>query len=391
MEPTLIKAQIDLSAVAHNVKELRRISEPAAKLMAVVKADGYGHGAEQIAGTALQNGADCLAVARIEEALALREAGIEAQILILGYTPPALTPILVENDITQTIFTFPMAQAYADAVPPQSKKLRCHLKIDTGMGRLGMMSDPGRLSHTGKMLMGHSFMEIESIKRLPELDVEGIYTHFACADQEDKSHARMQLDKFSDLLEKLWLSGIEFAVRHAANSAAIIDLPESHLDLVRPGIAIYGLYPSKEVRKDRLDLRPAMTFASKVIHVKNVPADFSVSYGATYKTSEPTTLATVAAGYADGVNRLLSNTGRMLVHGKSAPIVGRVCMDLTIIDVGHIPNVEVDDEVVIFGSQEEDFISADEVAEKIGTINYEVVTSISKRVPRVYIQSKGHD
>lgn len=384
MDNTLVKAQIDLGAIAHNANELRRITRPEARLMAVVKADGYGHGAIPVARTALENGAGWLGVARIEEALALREAGIAAPILVLGYTLPRLAPLLVEKDITQTVTNFAAASAYQEAIENNEKKLRVHLKIDTGMGRLGMVPDFGRTSLTGKAMMGHTFFEIESINRLPGLEVEGIYTHLACADQEDKGHASRQMERFSDFLEKLWMSGFEFSIRHAANSAAVMELPESHLDMVRCGIALYGLYPSPEIDRKQVDLRPAMSFSSKVVHVKSVPEGFSVSYGATYETSRPTTIATVAAGYADGVSRLLSNKGRVLVQGESAPIIGRVCMDLFMIDVGHIPFVEVGDEVVIFGRQADAFIGADEVAGHIGTINYEVVTSISNRVPRFH-------
>ena len=384
MDNTLVKAQIDLNAIAHNVNALRRLTHPEAKLMAVVKADGYGHGAIPVAKTALENGAGWLGVARIEEALALREAGITAPILVLGYTLPRLTPLLVENDIAQTVTSFAAANAYQEALQLNGAKLRVHLKIDTGMGRLGMVPDFGRTSLTGKAMMGQTFFEIESIKRLPGIEAEGIYTHFACADHADKTHVRSQMERFSEFLEKLWVSGFEFAIRHAANSAAVMELPESHLDMVRCGIALYGLYPSSEINQQKVELRPAMRFSSQVIHVKSVPAGFSVSYGATYETSNPTTIATVAAGYADGVSRHLSNKGRVLVQGESAPIIGRVCMDLIMIDVGHIPFIEVGDEVVFFGRQGEAFISADEVAGHIDTINYEVVTSISKRVPRFY-------
>ena len=238
-----------------------------------------------------------------------------------------------------------------------------------------------------KNAIQNTIQTIESITRLPGLTVEGIFTHFATADSADKSYADLQLNRFMELLNHLQKEGLEPPVRHAANSAALIDMPESHLDMVRPGIATYGLQPSEEVNQRNIDLQPVMTLKSRIIHVKEVIPGFNISYGITYQTKHHTTIATVPVGYADGFNRRLSSRGHMLVHGRRVPIVGRVCMDLTMLDVGGVGDVAPEDEVVVFGRQGNETVTADEIASDLDTINYEVVSAISRRVPRVYLRS----
>ena len=228
--------------------------------------------------------------------------------------------------------------------------------------------------------------ETLAIAGLNGLELEGIFTHFATADSVDKRYAEYQLDLFLNYLNRVRKAGLNPAVKHAANSAALIDMPQSHLDMVRPGIAIYGLYPSDEVNKKRLSLRLAMTLRTKVIQLKKVPAGFNISYGITYKTPKPTTIATVPVGYADGLNRLLSSRGQMLVHGERVPIVGRICMDLTMLDVGNIENVQVGDEAVIFGKQGNESLTVDEMAKSLNTISYEIVSTVTARVPRIYLK-----
>lgn len=370
-------AEIDLSAYGHNIRELKGITAARARFMAVVKADGYGHGAVQISRVALQSGADCLGVARLDEGLQLREAGIEAPILIFGFTSPEKTPVLIDNQLTQTVFSLAMAETLSKSARDCSRKLRIHIKVDTGMGRLGLLAQ--ELPGTSRV------DEVEAIAGLPAVEIEGLFTHFATADSADTSHAELQLQRFRELLRALVDRGLEIPIRHAANSAALIHLPDSHLDMVRPGIATYGLQPSSQWRRDGLDLRPALQWKTRVIHLKQVPAGFGVSYGITYRTSKPTTLATVAVGYADGLNRALSSRGQMLAGGRRAPIVGRICMDLTLLDVGEVPGVSVGDEVVILGRQKEQVLTAEDLATTLDTINYEIVTSISGRVPRVYL------
>lgn len=385
MDTSLVRAEIDLKAIAHNVGELRRITHPDALMMAVVKANAYGHGAVEVARCALQNGAQRLGVARIDEAIQLREAGIKAPILIFGYTLPEMAPELLEYNLTQTVYTPAFARALSRTAVSLGGKIKIHLKVDTGMGRLGLLSQNFKPHHSGEIINTKAVDASVAIAGLKGLELEGIFTHFATADSADKRYAKKQLDLFLDFLSRMRECGLNPAVRHAANSAALIDMPQSHLDMVRPGIAIYGLYPSPEVNKKRVSLKPAMALRARVIHIKKVPAGFNISYGITYKTKQATTIATVPVGYADGLNRLLSSRGQMLIHGKRAPIVGRVCMDFTMLDVGGIDNVRVGDEAVIFGPQGNDSITVDEMASSLNTINYEIVSTITARVPRVYL------
>lgn len=367
-------AEIDLRAIAHNIKEIRRVASPSAKVMAVVKANGYGHGAVEVSRTALANGADWLGVARVAEGVALREAGIEAPVLVLGYIPPEQSGEVVRHRLSQAVYTRDMALALDDAAAREGTRARVHFKVDTGMGRIGWVAGPGAVR------------EILELARLPHLEVEGIFTHFAAADAADKRYTLEQFQKFIEVVEELRKNGLEFPIRHAANSAAIMELPQTHLDMVRAGIVVYGLYPSDEVDRSRVDLHPAMSLKARVAYVKEVPAGFKVSYGCTYTTSRPTVIATLPLGYADGYSRLLSSRGEVLLHGRRAPVVGRVCMDQVMVDVGHIPGVKMGDEAVLIGRQGDGEISADEVAARLGTINYEVVCMVSYRVPRIYVR-----
>ncbi|MCL2336910.1 MAG: alanine racemase [Firmicutes bacterium] len=367
-------AEINLQAIAHNVRQLTGITAPGVGLLAVVKANGYGHGAIPVARTALQNGAACLGVARVAEGEALRQAGINDPVLVLGYTPPISYPSLLRNNLSQTISSLEEARALSAAAARERKKAIAHIKVDTGMGRLGFRSAaPG------------TERDILTVAALPHLEVEGIFTHFAAADSKNKDYTMEQWDQFNRLLQSLAGQGLAFRYRHAANSAAIIDLPETNLDLVRAGIAMYGAYPSDEVNKERVELRPAMTLKALVAHIKEVPPGTGISYGVTYTTPQQTVVATVSAGYADGYNRLLSSRGEVLIQGRRAPVIGRVCMDQFMVDVGHLPGVTAGDEVVLLGRQGAEEISADELAAKTGTISYEVFCMINARVPRIYL------
>jgi alanine racemase len=348
--------------------------------MIAVKANGYGHGAVQIAQTVIQNGADSLAVARVEEGLELRKAGIGAPILILGYTKAHWAEILVAEQLVPTIFSLQNARDLSAEAVSQKAVIPMHIKIDTGMGRLGIPCDELRTQNDDSAIQ-----EILSIAQLPGLSVKGLFTHFATADYADKTYAARQFDRFLALTAALESNGMTLPLLHTANSGAIIDMPQTHLDLVRAGISVYGLYPSQEVDRDRIALRPALELKTTITHLKHVPAGTKISYGCTYETSAPTTIATIPAGYGDGYNRRLSNCAQVLVRGQRAPLVGRICMDLSMIDVGHVDDVAVGDEVVLIGRQGDAFISADEVAEQIGTINYEVVTALTSRVSRAYL------
>ncbi len=389
--PVLTWAEIDLDALKNNHRELRRLTSPSADIMAVVKADGYGHGAIQASRIALANGARFLAVARLEEAVQLRDAGITAPILLFGYSMPTYVDTLASLGIWASINSLDSARAMSSAAVRCNKTVCAHIKVDTGMGRLGIMADEIALSTPANKLPQDCADTILAITSLPKIKIEGIFTHFANADSFEKTHAASQLAIFNNLLDALRKRGVEFKYRHAANSAATIEMPDSHLDLVRPGIAQYGLWPSPEVDLSRIDLKPVMTVKSRIIQVKDVGPGFRVSYGSTHTTSSSTRIATIPIGYADGYDRILSSRGHMLVRGKRAPIVGRVCMDLTMLDVGHIPDADLDDEVVILGTQGSNVISADEIAECVGTINYEIVSSLTARVPKIYISKKDAD
>jgi len=371
-------SEINLDALAHNVQQLKSVTSPQAKLMAIVKANAYGHGAEQVSKIALANGATQLGVARVSEGLELRDAGIDAPILVLGYTPPEEYHLLLEYNLIQTVYNNEIAWGLSALASQANKKALVHIKVDTGMGRLGFFPD------------SKGMREITNIAKLPHLELAGIFTHFATADSRDKSYAQQQWAKFTVFLDDLAQAGLKFPCQHAANSAAIIDMPETHLDMVRAGIALYGVRPSSEVDSHQLNLQPVMTVKSRVAHVKQVPAGFGVSYGVTYLTTAPTVVATIPTGYADGYSRLLSSRGEVLIGGQRTPIIGRICMDQFMVDAGHLPRVEPGEEVVLLGRQGNEEISANEIAEKIGTISYEVLCAINcRRVPRHYIYNSS--
>ncbi len=361
-------AEVDLNAVAHNLGEVRKRTK--AKIMAIVKANAYGHGAYPVANTLLKAGADCLGVAILAEALELRAKGITAPILILGYTPEEMARQVVEKDITQTVYTLNQTHALAQAGRDLGKEAKVHIKVDTGMGRIGFPWDGPEA--------------ISPVFEMAGLQVEGAFTHLAVADIKDKSFTLEQLDKFHFCLDTLAAYGHPVPLKHAANSAAVIDVPEAHLDMVRPGIMLYGLAPSREVDLTGVDLRPAMTLKAKIALVKNLPAGSSVSYGRTFRAPAEVRVATLPIGYADGYTRLLSNRAEVLIRGRRAPVIGRICMDQCMVDVSAIPEASVGDEAVLFGSDGEDLLPVDELADILGTINYELVCMVSARVPRIY-------
>ncbi|HWR38867.1 MAG TPA: alanine racemase [Patescibacteria group bacterium] len=360
-------AEINLAAIAHNVREIRRQLRPGVQFCAVVKANAYGHGAEPVARTVLDAGADRLAVAILDEALTLRRAGFTVPILILGYTPPHLAAQVVAHDITQTVYSLDSVRALSAAAVAAGKQVSVHLKVDTGMGRIGLCPE-----------------EILDFARqaaaLPGIFVEGIFSHFASADEEDKHFAREQFQRFQTMLAELEAAGVSIPIRHIANSAATLEMPETHLDMVRPGIILYGLWPSDEVCHV-VDLQPAMTLKAQISHVKTVPAGTSVSYGRHYSAPASRTIATLPIGYADGFSRLLSGKTAAAVHGRTVPQVGRICMDQCMLDVSDVPDVTVGDTALLFGAPP---LSTDWVAAQLGTINYELVCMVGRRVPRIY-------
>lgn len=359
--------EIDLGAIAHNVEEIKKITP--AKICAVVKADAYGHGAIAVARAVLQAGADRLAVAILSEALELRRAGFRVPILVLGYTPTWQAPLVVDHGIIQTVFSLDAAQALSAAAVAVGKTVKVHIKIDTGMGRIGI-----RPEEAGKFAV--------AVAALPGIEIEGVFSHFATSDSSDKSYTYEQYNQFMAGLQYIEQEGIQIPIRHISNSAAILDLPEMHLDMVRPGIILYGLWPSDEVNRN-IELRPAMKLKAQVGFAKPMPKNAPISYGCTYITDKPSRIATLPVGYADGWSRLLANKVQVVVRGQRAPLVGRVCMDQCMIDVTHIPGVVTGDEVLLFGGEE---LPVEEVAEYMGTINYEIVCMVGKRVPRLYVE-----
>lgn len=365
-------AEISLEAIGHNIREVKKRLPEGVKLLGVVKANAYGHGAVPVA-SYLENQVDYFATATIEEAVELRENGISAPILILGYVSPSQYGDLVEYDITQTIDSYAQALALEKEAARQNRKAKAHLAVDTGMTRIGFQ------------VTEHDADVAAKIADLPHIKLEGMFTHFSCADQEDKTYCSMQMEKYDKMTALLAERGVTIPLRHICNSAGIMEFDDHRFEMVRSGIITYGIYPSEEVKKERLDLIPALSWKSHVIHVKEVGPGIGVSYGATYVTEKPMTrIATVSAGYADGYPRALSNQGCVLIHGKKAPIIGRICMDQMMVDVTDIPDVQVEDVVTLVGTDGDETITIEEIANPAARFDYEMLCDISSRVTRVY-------
>ena len=365
-------AEIDLRAIRSNVAGIKRLITPKTRLMAVVKANAYGHGMLEVARVCLEEGATYLGVASPREAMTLRENDITAQILVLGYTPEDCTDLMVENRIDTTVFDLDTALALSKVAVSLDKEARVHLKIETGMGRIGFKPDAASLAL------------IQEIALLPGIVIQGIFSHLATADSADKSFAWRQAEIFKDFVVRVEKSGISIPLKHLANSAAIMEMPEVHFDMVRAGIMTYGLYPSHEVDKSTLELVPAMRLRSRISFVKIIPADYSVSYGRTYISQQETKVATVPIGYGDGYHRLLSNRSWASIRGQKVPLIGTVCMDQCMFDVSGMDDVRAGDEVILFG-RPEDGVTADDLADLMGTINYEIVCAPTNRISRIYV------
>lgn len=367
--------KIDLDQICENIRKVIEKVGKDTKVMPVVKADAYGHGAIEVSKALSEIGTYGFAVATVGEALALRRAGITKPLLILDFVFPNQFETIIRNDIMLTIFQYSIAEKLDAAAAQMGTTAHIHLKIDTGMGRIGYIPDE------------KSIEEIKRIAELPNIEIDGIFTHFACADSADKTSMNAQLKLFREFVEKLEMLGINIPIKHVCNSAAIIDMHDDFLNMVRSGIITYGLYPSEEVNKDNLDVRPAMELHSVVINVKTINKGDTVSYGSTYVAEKPTVIATIPVGYADGYPRRLSNKGSVLIHGKRAKIVGRVCMDQFMVDVTDIPDVMIGDNVTLVGKDGDDFISCEEIGEISGRFNYEFLCCITRRVPRVYMRN----
>lgn len=367
------QANINLDAIYQNVENAKGLLKPDTRLMAVIKADGYGHGAVEIA-HAIDPLADAYGVAILEEGIELRRAGVTKPILILGYTAPEQYEDLIANDIATAAFTLEMARKLSDTAVKMGRDGKIHLKLDTGMSRIGFG------------LTEESLEQILQISRLPGIVIEGCFSHFATMDEKDKTKAMIQFRRFLEFIEKLEGRGVSLPIRHISNSAGIIEAPEVQLDMVRDGICLYGLYPSEEVQKQRLPLIPAMEWKAIVSFVKELPAGVEIGYGGTYTTSRDTKVATIPVGYADGYPRCLSGKGSVLIGGKRAPILGRVCMDQFMVDVTDIPAVAIGTEVTLVGRDGGEEISMEEISSMSHSFHYEFACDVGKRVPRVYFR-----
>lgn len=366
-------AEIDLDALEYNVKNIKR-KVGNKELIAVVKADAYGHGAVDTVPTLLENGVNKLAVACISEGLELRNNGIKAPIMILGYTPLECAEELVKYDIEQTVYDLEYTKKLSSIAVSLEKRAKVHIALDTGMGRIGFMPNE------------KSIADVVEISKLEGIEIEGLFTHFAVADELDKTYTYEQFNKLSRFSEELKERNINIPFKHSSNSGAIIDLPETYLDGVRAGIILYGYYPSDEIKKENLSIKPVLTLKAQIAHVKEMDKDMYISYGRTFKTEKKSIIATIPIGYADGYARNLSGKVKVIVKGKLVNVVGRICMDQCMIDVTGISDVNVGDEVIILGEENGVTYNADNLAMELETINYEILCMIKQRIPRVYVK-----
>ena len=361
--------EVDLSAIKNNIKQIKSMT--ATRIMAIIKANGYGHGVLAVAEAATQAGTSWLGVARIEEALNLRAAGIQSELMVLGYTPPALIPEAIQNNVHVAIYERDMAEAYLSYARKVEGRLKAHLKIETGMGRLGMPPE-----------FVHDFLY--EYKSHSKIDIDGIFTHFARADEPQAKSAEQQLVIFKCLLQSLREAGLCPQMVHAANSAAVLNFPEAYFDMVRPGIAIYGLDPSPETKVPET-FRPALTWKARLTSLRTLPPGHGVSYGSIYVTSVDERIGVIPVGYGDGYRRVPGQ--QVLVRGKLVDVVGRVCMDQCMLQLDEVPEAQIGDEVVLLGQDGDQEISADDLAARWGTINYEVLCGLADRLPRIYYDS----
>lgn len=371
-----VYARIDLDAIAYNMEQMKQNLSPNTKMMAVIKADGYGHGAVQIAD--MLEGVDYIwgfAVATLDEAVVLRTEGIKKPILVLGCVFPDQYMAMLKHDIRMNVYTEEMAEAISQMAAREGMTAYMHIKLDTGMARLGFD------------ISENSVAAIERISKMRNVKMEGIFTHFAKADETDKSFTQKQMKDFSRMVDKLKEKNVSFQYEHCANSAAIIDVKDANYDLVRAGISTYGLYPSEEVKKENVKLKPALVLKSHVAFVKEIEEGTAISYGGTFVSKEKMRIATIPVGYADGYPRNLSNTGFVLIRGKKAPIVGRVCMDQFMVDVTHIEGTSFGDKVTLIGTDGNETITVEDLSELSGRFNYEFVCDLGKRIPRVYVKN----
>ena len=366
-------AEVNLDNIINNINEIKK-NINGEEIIAVVKANAYGHGAVDVAPVLIENGADRLAVAMLSEALELREAGIKVPILILGYTDVAFSEMLINNDIEQTVYSLDYAKELSKKAEALGKVAKIHIAVDTGMGRIGFLPNE------------KSVEEVVEISKLSNLRITGIFTHFSNADEQDKSYAHNQIEKFNSFINEIEKREVNLGVKHISNSASIIDIEDAHYNAIRPGIILYGYYPSDYINKDKLKLMPALSLKCQVIHVKELPKGEYIGYGRKFRTERDSVIATLPIGYADGYIRGLYEKAHVIINGKLAPVVGKICMDQCMIDVTDVGPVKVGDEVVLLGEDNGVKNNADDIAKMLDTINYEILCMIGRRVPRIYIK-----
>ncbi|WP_019849791.1 alanine racemase [Desulfitobacterium sp. PCE1] len=361
--------EINLQALQRNYDRIQALTQ--SEIMPIVKADAYGHGASQVVEVFYKKGARRFGVALLDEALELKKAYPDIKVMLIGSLPMESLATIIKEDIICGVYRLEQAVLLSEEAKRQGKKAVIHLKVDTGMGRIGFREE--------------DWEELFDCTKLPSLYIEGIYTHFATADHGDLRFAREQLKEFLAICDRIKAQGVHIPIRHAANSGALLQMPEAHLEMVRPGIILYGLPPSRHVGND-IGLEPVLSWKARISHIKMVPQGETISYGRTFRTAYPTRVATIPIGYADGLRRSLSNKGEVLIKGRRTTMIGRICMDQTMLDVTKVPDVQMGDEVTLLGTDGYERIDATEMAGWLNTINYEIVCGISKRVPRIYIK-----
>lgn len=368
-------AEINLTNLDYNIKNIKaKIGDR--QLIGVIKADAYGHGAVKVAEVLRENGCKTFAIATLHEALTLRNAGAKEEIIMLGLTPSMYADVICDFDITPVVCDFKNAKAFSDMAASKGKTIQGLIAVDTGMGRIGYLADD----------TDFAVKDIKKIQELPNFKIKGMFSHMSTADAFDKTYSHQQEAKYNKFYEALTSNGIDIPFRTLANSASIMELPSIHFDACRPGVILYGMYPSDEVDVKQLDLKPVMSIKANIVHLKDVPADFSVGYGRKFISKRPSKIATIALGYADGYPRPYSAFAKVIVNGVLTPIAGNICMDQCMIDVTDVPNVKVGDEVIVMGSDGKNSVLAEYIAKATGTINYEITCALGQRLPKVYVK-----
>lgn len=369
--------EINLSNLDYNIKQIKEKAD-GRELIGVIKADAYGHGAVKCAEVLRKNGVKTFAIATLQEAIQLREAGATEHIIMLGLTPDMYADTVVKYDITPVVCNSDNAEAFSEEAKKQGKTVKGLIAVDTGMGRIGYLADEAE----------SAVEDIKKIDALSNFEILGLFSHMATADAEDKTYSHEQEKKFNDFYEAITKADVKLPLKMLANSASIMELPSVLFDKVRPGIILYGLYPSNEVDRNQLSIKPVMSIKANIVHLKDVPVGFSVGYGRKYISEKPSKIATLALGYADGYPRPYSQQAKVIVNGVVCKVAGNICMDQCMVDVTDVPDVKVGDEVIVMGSDGKNSITADDIAEATGTINYEIACAFGQRLPKVYVEDK---